>query len=132
MEVVVELVEVEIEVGPIQLEPVRTSQGCLPQAADDERAEELASVLTEQPLGQGHQKDAVVIDDPLEINRRCALAEDVAQCRAEQEATELVQDRTHHLQLLPLSHLLLLRPKELEALRVVPLRGKLRTCRRLQ
>src|ERR1700682_2758428 len=132
MEIVMELVEVEIEVGPIRLQPVRTGQGCLPQAADDEGAEELAGVLTEQPLGQGHQEDAVVIDDPLEINRRRALAKDVAQCWAEQEATELVQDRADHLQLLPWSHLLVLRPKELEARRVVQLRGKLRACRSVQ
>src|SRR5207248_693751 len=124
-----ELVEVEIKVGPIPLQPVRTSQGCLPQAADDEGAEELAGVLTQQPLGQGHQEDAVGIDDPLEINRRSALAKDVAQRWAEQEATQLIQDRTDHLQLLPWRHLLVFRPKEREARRVVQLRGKLRACR---
>ena len=76
--------------------------------------------------------NAVVVDDPLKINGRRALSEDVAQGRAEQEATELVQDRTDHLQLLPWSHLLVLRPKELEARRVVQLRGKLRACRSVQ
>jgi len=44
-----ELVEVEIEVGSIQLRTVRASQGCLPQAADDEGAKELTGVLPEQP-----------------------------------------------------------------------------------
>src|SRR5256712_13092067 len=97
MEIVMELVKVEIEVGSIQLRTVRASQSCLPQAADDEGAEELAGVFTEQPLGQGHQEDAVVIDDPLEINRRRALAKDVAQRRSEQEATEFIQNRTDHL-----------------------------------
>src|SRR3989442_1197166 len=123
-----ELVELEIEIGPVPFQSVRTSQSCLPQAADDEGAEELAGVLTEQPLGQTHQEDAVGVDDPLEINGRRALAEDVAQGRAEQKATEFVQDRTDHLQLLPWSHLLVLRPKELETRRVVQFHGKLRAC----
>src|SRR6202158_2133438 len=56
MQVVLELIQVEAEVGPSRPRPARPRHRRLPEAGDQESAEQLARLLAEQALGQRDEK----------------------------------------------------------------------------
>src|SRR5882672_7524527 len=78
MQVVLELIQVEAEVGPSRRRPARPRHRRLPEAGDQESAEQLARLLAKQALGQRDEKDAAAIHTAGEVDGRGRLTHDVA------------------------------------------------------
>src|SRR5450759_2938113 len=124
MQVVLELIQVEAEVGPSRRRPPRPRHRRLPEAGDQESAEQLARLLAEQALGQRDEKDAAAVHAAGEVDGRGRLTHDVADRPPQQHRAQLVEDGPHHLKALPLRQPLILVPERTETDRVLDACGE--------
>src|SRR6185503_18990757 len=85
-----ELVHVEIEVHPIGFRRIRPRQGGYLKLADEEGAEEVCLVFTEQTFGQVSDEYPAVVHDEARGDAVRDLAQDIAKRRGHEQAADLV------------------------------------------